>query len=287
MRIGIGLPNPVPGVRGTLIVDWARQAEARGFAGLATIDRIAYPSHDSLTALAAAAGATTRIGLMTNILLAPVYPPVLLAKNAASIDQLSGGRLTLGLAAGGRADDFAVTGRDFDNRGAEFDDALDLMHRAWRGEVIDGASHPVCPSPVDGVGVPVMIGGTGPRALRRMAKWATGWTAGGGGPDQVAGMLDTVRAAWRDAGRQGEPKLAALVYFSVGEDAEDESRGYLRHYYGFLGPYADRVADSALRTPQAINDTVARFADLGITDLYFDPTAARLDQIDRLADLVL
>src|SRR5947208_13864023 len=102
MKIGIGLPNPVPGTRGTDLVEWAKRAEDRGFEGLVTIDRIVYPSHDSLATLAAAAGATTRIGLMTNILLAPVYQPALLAKSAASIDSLSGGRFTLGMAAGGR-----------------------------------------------------------------------------------------------------------------------------------------------------------------------------------------
>ena len=76
MDLGIGLPNPVPGTPGPLLVDWARRAEERGFAGLATIDRIVYPSYDSLATLAAAAGATSRIRLLTNILLAPAYPPV-------------------------------------------------------------------------------------------------------------------------------------------------------------------------------------------------------------------
>lgn len=287
MRIGIGLPNPVPGISGTLLVDWARRAEERGFAGLATIDRLAYPSHDSLAALAAAAGATSRIGLMTNILLGPAYAPVPLAKTAATIDSLSGGRFTLGLAAGGRADDFAVAGRDFDKRGTAFDDGLELMHRAWRGEAVQGAEHPVCPMPTAGVGVPVMIGGNGARALRRTVTWGAGWTAGGGTPQQIGPMLGQVRKAWSEAGRAGEPRLSALSYFSLGDETEAESRDYLRHYYGFLGPYADMIADSALRTPQAIKDAVQGFADLGVTELYLDPTAARLDQIDRLADLVL
>ena len=92
VKIGIGLPNPVPNTPGDLLVDWAQRAEAAGFSGLVTIDRIAYPSYDSLTSLAAAAGATKRISVMTNILLAPIYPPVLLAKTAASIDQISSGR---------------------------------------------------------------------------------------------------------------------------------------------------------------------------------------------------
>src|SRR5437764_11100676 len=113
MKIGIGLPNPVKGVPGRRLLEAAQRAEERGFAGLATIDRVAYPNYDSLTTLAAAAGATTRIGLMTNILIAPLYPPPLLTKVSASVDQLSGGRLTLGLAPGNRPDDYAVVGPAF------------------------------------------------------------------------------------------------------------------------------------------------------------------------------
>ena len=75
-----GLPNPVPNTEGHVLLDWAKRAEEAGFSGLVTIDRIAYPSYDSLTALSAAAGATERISLMTNILLAPIYSPVLLAR---------------------------------------------------------------------------------------------------------------------------------------------------------------------------------------------------------------
>src|SRR5262245_66200209 len=109
MQIAIGLPNTVQEAPGALITAWARRAEERGFSSLATIDRIAYPSYDSLTALTAAAAVTDRIGLLTNILLAPAYDPVRLAKVTASLDQLSGGRLTLGVGVGGREDDFRVT----------------------------------------------------------------------------------------------------------------------------------------------------------------------------------
>ena len=78
---------------------------------------------------------------MTNILLAPIYPPVLLGKTAASIDQLSGGRFTLGLAPGGRPDDYEVTGRDFHRRGRDFDHALEVMHQVWRGDALAEGSH--------------------------------------------------------------------------------------------------------------------------------------------------
>src|SRR5688500_5442443 len=102
MRIGIGLPSTIPGAAGPLIPGWARRAEERGFSSLATIDRIVFPTYDSLVTHAAAAAVTDRIGLMTSILLAPAYNPVLLAKQAASIDRISSGRLTLGMSVGGR-----------------------------------------------------------------------------------------------------------------------------------------------------------------------------------------
>src|SRR3954449_6449389 len=257
MQVGVGLPNPVPGTPGTRLVEWARRAEELGFPGLVTIDRIAYPSHDSLAALAAAAGATSRIGLMTNVLLAPLYPPVLLAKTTASIDQLSGGRLTLGLGVGGRPDDFTVTGRAFHTRGRDFDAALELLHAAWRGEPVASSDQPVAPTAVRDGRVPVLIGGTTERAVARTARWGAGWTMGGAGPDATAPLAAKVRAAWREAGREGEPRISALAYFSLGDDAEADSLAYLRHYYGFLGEYADQVALGALRSEEAIRSAVS------------------------------
>jgi alkanesulfonate monooxygenase SsuD/methylene tetrahydromethanopterin reductase-like flavin-dependent oxidoreductase (luciferase family) len=277
----------VPGTPGTRLVEWAQRAEEAGFSGLVTIDRIAYPSFDSLATLAAAGGATTRIGLMTNVLLAPLYPPVLLAKTGASIDQLTGGRLTLGLAVGGRPDDFQLAGRDFHTRGRDLDDALALMHAAWRGEPVGDSDKPVGPTPVNDGRVPILVGGTSDKAIERAVRWGAGWTFGGGTPDQAAPMVEKVRAAWRDAGREGEPRISALAYFSLGADAEDDSRAYLRDYYGFLGDWAETIAQGALRSEDAVRGAVQAFADAGVTELYFDPTTASLDQVDRLAATVL
>jgi len=287
MKIGIGLPNPVPGTPGTRLVEWAKRAEERGFSGLATIDRVVYPSYDSLATLAAAAGATTRIGLLTNVLLAPLYPAPLLAKTTASIDQLSNGRLTLGLAPGGRADDFEIVGKDFHTRGRDFDRDLETLHRAWRDERVDGNAKPICPTPIHESRVPILIGGTSDKAVRRVVDWAAGLTIGGAPPEHAAVLVERVAAAWREAGRVGEPRFAALAYFSLGTDADDDSRRYLRDYYGFLGDYAEMIAEGALRSEAAIRGAVQAFGDAGVTELYFDPTTASLDQIDRLADVVL
>ncbi len=285
MNIGIGLPNPIPGTPGSMIVEWARRAENRGFSALATIDRIAYPSYESLIVLAAAAGATERIGLMTNVLLGPTRDPVLLAKQAASVDQVSGGRLTLGLGVGGREDDFQASGQEYANRGRRQDQALDLMHRAWRGEPVAGSPKPVTPGPVRDGRVPIMIGGLVDRAVERTVRWGVGWTAGGLPPEPVRQMAERVRAAWKEAGRAGEPRIAALGYYALG--SEERATAYLKDYYGFLGEWADKIAQSALRTPQAIRDALKAFEEAGVTDFFFDPAVADLEQVDRLAEIVL
>src|SRR3989449_7214771 len=197
MDIGIGLPNPVPGTPGRALVEWARRAEQRGFYGLATIDRIAYPSYESLITLAAAAAATERIGLLTNVLLGPTRNPVLLAKEAATVDQLSGGRLTLGLGVGSRPDDYEATSLNFHDRGRRMDSDLDLLHRAWKGELVNGALKPVGPTPVRGT-VPILIGGSTDKAIERTVKWGIGWTVGGASPEQGGPFAERVRKAWAD-----------------------------------------------------------------------------------------
>jgi alkanesulfonate monooxygenase SsuD/methylene tetrahydromethanopterin reductase-like flavin-dependent oxidoreductase (luciferase family) len=110
MKIGVGLPATVPNVRGDLVVEWARKAEVLGFSSLGIIDRLVYTNYEPLVTLAAAAAVTEKIGLMTTILVAPLRNTVLLAKQAATLDRISGGRLTLGLGIGGRQEELMQLG---------------------------------------------------------------------------------------------------------------------------------------------------------------------------------
>ena len=100
MKIGIGLPNVIPGTEGRRLVGWAQRAEELGFDSLGVIDRVVYDSYEALLALAMAAAVTERIELVTNVVIAPLRNTGMLAKQAASLDRASGGRLTLGLALG-------------------------------------------------------------------------------------------------------------------------------------------------------------------------------------------
>lgn len=285
MQIGIGLPNPIPGTPGNVLVEWARRAEARGFSSLATIDRIAYPSYEPLIALSAAGAVTSRIGLMTNILLTPTRSPILLAKMAAGVDQISRGRLTLGLGVGSREDDFIAVEMDFKTRGKRMDRDLELMHQAWKGEPVAGSSKAITPIPVKDQRVPVLIGGTADESFARMARWGVGWTVGGGGPERAAPFLDKARQAWREAGHTGSPHLVALTYFALGPNAS-AGEGYIMDYYG-PAPFAQIMAKNLARTPEALRALAQQYADVGFDELIIDPTIADLNQVDLLADAVL
>ena len=286
MQIGIGLPNTMLGAPGRLLVDWARRAEERGFSSLATIDRVAYPSFDSLTALTAAAAVTERIGLLTDVLLEPAYQPVHLAKITANLDQISGGRLTLGVGVGGRPDDYELTGRSFRDRGKRFDEDLELLHRSWAGEPLPGSSLPVA-QPATRGHVPLLIGGQANLAAPRAARWSAGYTIGGAPPEMAAGAIQEFKAAYAEAGGTGEPHVAALTYFSMGEEHTEESLHNLRSYYAFLGDWVEALATGAPRGEEAVRGVVKAFEDAGVDELIFDPTVAHLDQVDRLADAVL
>ena len=145
MEIGIGLPSTVPGVDGVSLLEWARRAERAGFSTLGTIDRLVYANYEPLTALAAAAAVTEDIRLTTSILIAPLRSnAVLLAKQAATVHHLSGGRLVLGAAPGGREDDYEVSGVDMQTRGRAFDRQLDTFRRVWADEE-KGFAGPVGP----------------------------------------------------------------------------------------------------------------------------------------------
>jgi alkanesulfonate monooxygenase SsuD/methylene tetrahydromethanopterin reductase-like flavin-dependent oxidoreductase (luciferase family) len=285
VKIGIGLPNTVPGTEGGDMREWAMRAESAGFSALGVIDRIVYGNHEGLIALAYAAAVTERIGLVTSILIAPLRAnTALLAKQAASVDVLSGGRLTLGLAVGGREDDFDAGNVDFHKRGAIFDRQLDEMHRLWNGEKV-GFAGGVGPQPRDGR-PEVVIGGSVDAAFRRAAQNA-GWIMGGGPPDRFGGAVEKLNAAWAAAGRSGEPRKLALGYFGLGDGARDQIDHYITDYYGFLGDFAGQMAAGIPDEPGALREGVAAFDAAGCDEFVLFPTSSDPAQVELLAEAVL
>lgn len=274
MKIGVGLPSTVPGVSGEMLVEWARRADAGPFSTLGVLDRLVYDSIEPFAALSAAAAVTSRIGLATNIAIGPLRSPAMLAKHALAVDALSGGRFTLGLGVGARSDDYAAAGLDRHNRGSALNEQLAYL----RGKLDASGIGPSRP-PFE-----VLVGGSSGAALARMARYADGYAHGGGPPRAFASAANRARAAWRDLERPGEPLLWGQGYFAFGDP--DAGADYLREYYAFTGPFAEKIAAGNLTSARAVRDMVRGYEDAGCDELVLYPTVASLDDLDRLAEAV-
>lgn len=286
MDIGIGLPNTVPGTDPQSLLDWARRAEAAGFSTLGTIGRLVYGGYEELIALTAAAAVTSRIRLTTSVLLAPLHTnSALLAKQAASLERISGGRFVLGLGLGGRDDDYAASGVSTKGRGRRLDEQLTEMKRVWAGEE-HGFAGAIGPRPGREGGPELILGGSTEASFRRVAEFADGWIMGGGSPDMFAQAAAGVDAAWQKAGRAGTPRKLSLAYFGLGPDARAQADAYLLDYYGFLGDFAQQIAGSAAVSAETVRSYADAFAAGGCDELIFVPTGSGLDQIDLLAEAI-
>jgi alkanesulfonate monooxygenase SsuD/methylene tetrahydromethanopterin reductase-like flavin-dependent oxidoreductase (luciferase family) len=284
MDVGIGLPATIPGVGRDELLEWARRAERRGFSSLGTIDRLVYGNLEPLIALAAAAAVTERIRLTTAILIAPYRgSAAVIAKQAATLDFISNGRLVLGVAPGGREDDYGAAGVDFGARGARFAAMLEEWKRIWAGESF-GFAGAIGPRPPGGPAL--IIGGSVDAAFDRAARYADGWIMGGGPPDRFRAAVEKLEAAWRRAGREGEPRKLALAYFALGDRAREAAERYLRDYYGWLGEVAGTIAASAATDADTVRGYVRAFADAGCDELILFPCDPDPAQVDLLADAV-
>jgi alkanesulfonate monooxygenase SsuD/methylene tetrahydromethanopterin reductase-like flavin-dependent oxidoreductase (luciferase family) len=282
MEVGIGLPNAVAGADRAGIVDWARRAEAAGFSSLGTIGRIVYPNYEELTALAAAAAVTERVRLVTDVLLAPLRRDIaLLAKQVATLDSLSEGRVVLGLAVGGRQDDYEISGVDFAERGKIFDRQLEELIEFWEGDRVG--------PPTAGGGRPrMLIGGYSDIALRRAARHADGWTQGGGTPDAFAEGAARLAQFWHAAGREGRPYKLALFYFGLGADAQEHAREDLADYYAFLGEEtANQIVESAATDADTVTSYLSAFEAAGANEVICFPVTTDPGQVELLAEAAL
>src|SRR5688500_11843528 len=258
----------------------ARRADEGPFSSLGVVDRTKYESYDPMTTLAGAAAATDRIGLVTMVVIGPLRNGALLAKEAATIDAISGGRFTLGVAVGARLDDYEAAGIIARCRGDRLTEQLADVRSFWeRAEVARLTD--------SGWGPPLLVGGMSDPSFLRAARYADGYVHGGGPPRTFERAADKMRLAWSDLGRTGTPLLWAQGYFALGSpDEVERGRAYMRDYYGFTGPFAEKIAEGMLSTPQAIAQFVRGYAEAGCDELVLLPALSDIEQLDRLHDVL-
>jgi alkanesulfonate monooxygenase SsuD/methylene tetrahydromethanopterin reductase-like flavin-dependent oxidoreductase (luciferase family) len=229
-----------------------------------------------MATLATIAAATERVGLVTMVVIGPLRKNATLAKEAATIDALSGGRFTLGLAVGARTEDYVAAGVPPEGRGDRLTEQLLELRTSWQRD-------DVAPLTSTGAGPRLLVGGTSDLAFLRMARYADGYVHGGGPPRTFVRAADTARTAWAELDRPGSPALWAQGYFALGsDDLVARGHDYMRDYYAFTGPFAERIAQGMLASPQAVAQFVRGYAEAGCDELVLLPAVADLDQVDRL-----
>lgn len=254
MRLGIYLRNMGPASAPATVLACARAADAAGIDDLWVADHIAIPPDDAvgsggryldpLATLAYLAAATSRIGLGTGVLVLPYRPALATAKWVATIQELSGGRLHLGVGAGWMEAEFRATGADLRRRGADTDAVLDFLGRCFAGDEVEhnGQRFLFLPRPLR---PPILVGGAPPHALRRAARFGDGWMPQARDAVALREPIADLRARMTAAGR-GEPEVAVLTTLPLDDAARAADR---LHAFADVGAtrviHAWRYADAA------------------------------------------
>ena len=207
MKVGIGLPFIQPTESWPAIRKLVERADEASFSSFTVTDRVVYDSYEVMSLLTAVAPITGRLRLQTAVLVGPLRNPAVLAKQAATLDAISGGRFTLGIAVGSRADDSVVAGVDHHTRGKRFDEQIDVMKRIWSGEHFEGAQYDVGPKPVQKGGPELLLGGTADRAIDRWGGSPTAMCWGDG-----HGTANGLVRSWRRSARPGRNTIGLAAH---------------------------------------------------------------------------
>ena len=281
MIIGVNLPNYGSlGYRDSIIAI-AQAAEALGYASLWTSDHVLLPTSlpepfghllESLTTLSYLAARTDRIRLGTGILVLPQRDPLLVAKQAATISYLSGGRLALAVGVGYIKQEYAYLRADFENRGRLADEYISAMRELFEsdtpefhGQHVNYAD--VLFSPRPSAGIPILVGGNSPAALKRAAALGDGWYGLWRSPDQVRGAVAEIN----EFGRTAPFEVSLRVVTRIGP------------------PIPDRDPETTLQgDADAILHKIEQYSEAGVDRIVIEPASTDLDdflrQLTRFAD---
>lgn len=299
MKLGFSLPTAGDWATPENQLRVARQAEALGYHSLWVFQRLLYalePQNpyppapgprwpkpfervmDPIVTLAYVASATTRIRLGTSVLIMPFYAPVLLAKQLATLDVVSGGRLDVGLGIGWSMDEYAAVGVPFAERGKRADEFLQCLKATWTQEVVEFSGRfyrvpkaKVEPKPVQKPHPPITIGGYGSTVVKRAVTLGDGFNGGNMPMAQVVPLVKEVKAAAEAAGRDpGSLHIVCRGTFQLHDLPQGQDR---RPLFGTL---------------EEIREDITRYAEAGLTELFlegnFNPKGASLDETLRVME---
>lgn len=290
MDIGLNLPIMVPGLDRPTVEAWCRAIDRGPYSCLAVGERINFPNPELTVTLSMAAAWTERVRLLYNVIVLPMHHEVLAAKQIATLDVLSGGRVTVAVGVGGREEDYAALDVPWDKkRLLRIEQKVARMRRIWAGEkAVPSALRSVEPYPLQAGGPPILAGSLFPQSITRAARYADGicgFSFSLAGPE-LEFAFGLARKSFAEAGKK-PPKLVTGTWFALGDDGRAQMDGYLERYLNFMGDMAEMVIPTARCTDaKTLKEAIVRARDLGADELVLAPTTPDVTELERLADVI-
>lgn len=268
MQIGLALPTMADGWTAGTYRDWCRITENGGFSSISCGERITFRNTEMLTTLAAAAALTETPRVFANLAISPWHATTLLAKQLATLDLISDGRLDVGLGVGGREQDYRSVGASMERRHQRVDDQVAEMRRLWSSEPALPDAPPLGPPPVQPGGPPLYAGALGPKSMARAARWATGISGFNLSldPDEIGGAAVMAHEAWENEGREDRPRLVIACFYVLNPAGDAAAASTLARFtYEYLEIFGEDFAGSmaelaSLSSPEALTDALGRVA---------------------------
>lgn len=289
MDVGVALPQMAHGLDRERFLAWCAGIDDGPFSSVSAGERITFHNLEGLSACAAAAAATERVRVLVNVVVLPWHPVAMVAKQLATIDVLSAGRLEVAVGVGGRPSDYEALGASFASRHRRLDEGVAELRRLWSGgPASDG--QPVGPSPVQPGGPPVLASAMGPKSLARCATWADGISGFTllGDAGEAANGFGAAEAAWVAAGRTDRPRLVTGSFVALGPGARDTLRSFAEAYLQVFSPElaADLAAQMPLSDPKALTDLLDALEAAGCDEFIVVPATSDTAMLDALTDVV-
>jgi alkanesulfonate monooxygenase SsuD/methylene tetrahydromethanopterin reductase-like flavin-dependent oxidoreductase (luciferase family) len=290
VKIAMTLPSMVAGVDRETLLAWCRGVDAGPFSSLACGERITFHNLEMRVLLSAAAALTSRVRIVPTLYVLPMHPAALVAKEVATLDVLSGGRVTVCVGAGGREQDYRALGAPFERRFSVLDAQVAELRQLWSGEPAFEGAPPIGPACVQKGGPPLWAGVFGPKALARAARWADAVNgfAISGDPAEAARGFAAVDAAWQQAGRRERAPRITGFWYGLGAGGEQQLRAYAYDYLRVAGERGARALAGAQRihSADALRAALDAIEAQGCDELFLVPCSADPKLLDATAELL-
>ncbi len=290
MKIGLCFPYTQENMSREIMLEWFERVDAGPFSTLSCGERMIGSSVDMMALIAAGAAVTENVRIVPTLYVLPMHPAIKVAKHAATLDLISGGRTSITVGIGGRVHDYMCMEKEPVNRYAKMDEQVAQIRRIWAGEIPFEGAEPIGPALVQPKGPPILAGVMGPKSTARAAKWADGvysWS-GNGVAEEMKEQQERVVAAWQDAGRDTKPERVAGFWCSLAPDADEKLKAYVFKYLKVIGEGpAKAVASMCDRSsPDRVRASLDAYEELGVEECWLNTATAEIAEIDGLLEVM-